>query len=310
MEHLTRNIVHLKIIWSTEKPFQGHYTVHLLVTSHHGDVITVGSRTYDARTSWVAIIGDSFASGEGNPDVPRHGEKEAQWIDDRCHRSSKSFASTVFSEIAAVTPTYLTFLACTGATIENGILEASKHASQLDTLDSIATKRGRGPDIVILTTGGNDIGFSDIINALVHDSARFDVIFRNASLRFFFVSHQLDLVAKRLAALGTKNVFVPQYFDFTKNHHGEVDANCIASKETMTFAERRILRRLNLLLLKKGMEHGWHVASGIPSLFAQHGICSSQSYIRSRSESIAMQGNTMGAFHPNEVGHLAVSNEI
>uniref|UniRef100_A0A158P7K0 PPM-type phosphatase domain-containing protein n=1 Tax=Angiostrongylus cantonensis TaxID=6313 RepID=A0A158P7K0_ANGCA len=119
---------------------RGHYTVHLLVTSHHGDVITVGSRTYDARTSWVAIIGDSFASGEGNPDVPRHGEKEAQWIDDRCHRSSKSFASTVFSEIAAVTPTYLTFLACTGATIENGILEASKHASQLDTLDSIATK--------------------------------------------------------------------------------------------------------------------------------------------------------------------------
>ncbi|VDM61789.1 unnamed protein product [Angiostrongylus costaricensis] len=80
--------------------------------------------------------------------------------------------------------------------------------------------------------------------------------------------------------------------------------------QTMTFAERRILRRLNLLLLKKGTEHRWHVASGIPSLFARRGICSSQSYIRSRSESIAMQGNTMGAFHPNEVGHLAVSNEI
>ncbi|KAJ1361881.1 hypothetical protein KIN20_021248 [Parelaphostrongylus tenuis] len=80
--------------------------------------------------------------------------------------------------------------------------------------------------------------------------------------------------------------------------------------QTMTFAERRILRRLNLLLLKKGIEHGWQVATGIPKLFARRGICSSQSYIRSRMESIATQGNTMGAFHPNEAGHLAVSNEI
>ncbi|KAJ1361882.1 hypothetical protein KIN20_021249 [Parelaphostrongylus tenuis] len=207
----------------------GQYTVHLSITSDQGDVISVGSRTYNGRILWVAIIGDSFASGEGNPDVSKHGDKEAQWIDDRCHRSSKSFASTVFTEIAAVTPTYLTFLACTGATIDNGILKASGHDSQLDTLEIIATKRGRGPDIVILTTGGNDIGFSDIINTLVHDSARFDVSL--IDMRFFFVSHQLDLVAKRLTALGAKNVFVPQYFDFTKNQHGEVDANCIASKE-------------------------------------------------------------------------------
>uniref|UniRef100_A0A0R3Q0T8 SGNH_hydro domain-containing protein n=1 Tax=Angiostrongylus costaricensis TaxID=334426 RepID=A0A0R3Q0T8_ANGCS len=231
----------------------GYYTVHLSVTSDHGDVITVGRRTYDARTLWIAIIGDSFASGEGNPDVPRHGEKEAQWIDDRCHRSSKSFASTVFAEIAAVTPTYLTFLACTGATIENGILEASEHASQLDTLESIATKRGRGPDLVILTAGGNDIGFSDIINALVLDSARFDVSL--IDMRFFFVSHQLDLVAKRLAALGTKNVFVPQYFDFTKNQHGEVDANCIASKEVCRSLYRELVFRTSLVVRCRGCVH-------------------------------------------------------
>ncbi|PIO58614.1 hypothetical protein TELCIR_19946 [Teladorsagia circumcincta] len=78
----------------------------------------------------------------------------------------------------------------------------------------------------------------------------------------------------------------------------------------MTFAERRILRRLNTLLLKKGVQYGWHVATAIPSLFARKGICSSQSFIRSRQESITLQGNAMGAFHPNEAGHRAVAKEI
>ncbi|ETN72193.1 hypothetical protein NECAME_13940, partial [Necator americanus] len=102
-------------------------------------------------------------------------------------------------------------------------------------------------------------------------------------MRFFFVSHQLDTVAERLESLGAQNVFIPQYFDFTKNQYGEIDASCMGSGEmstsNMTFAERGILRRLNHLLLKKGMEHGWHVATTIPSLFERRGICSSQSYI-------------------------------
>ncbi|KJH46002.1 hypothetical protein DICVIV_07960 [Dictyocaulus viviparus] len=153
----------------------GDYTVYLSITSDQGVVISVGSRTYEARTLWIAIIGDSFASGEGSPDVPKHNGRKALWMDDRCHRSSKSFAAIVFEKVAATVPAYLTFLACTGATIDNGILKSHENASQLSTMASIATKRGRGPDVVILTTGGNDIGFSDIINALVHDYTNYDI---------------------------------------------------------------------------------------------------------------------------------------
>ncbi|KIH68887.1 hypothetical protein ANCDUO_00771 [Ancylostoma duodenale] len=90
---------------------------------------------------------------------------------------------------------------------------------------------GRGPDVVIITIGGNDIGFSDIINALVHDSSRIDISLMD--MRFFFVSHQLDTVAERLKSIGAGNVFIPQYFDFTKNQYGEVDASCIASREAL-----------------------------------------------------------------------------
>ncbi|WKY13538.1 hypothetical protein Q1695_004408 [Nippostrongylus brasiliensis] len=299
---------------------EGIHRVQLSISSANGEVVGIGSRTFDVRPLWIAVIGDSFASGEGNPDVPEHDGYGAQWLDERCHRSAKSFAAQAFQELAGERQhTYLTFLACAGATVEHGILKSEARPSQLATLESISAIRGRGPDVVILTTGGNDIGFSDIINAVVHENSKFDISLMDmrqvcTRVLFFFVSHQLDQVAGRLAALGAGSVFVPQYFDFTKNQYGEVDASCIASDEmstmSMTFAERRILRRLNLLLLKKGVEHGWHVASAVPALFARKGICSSQSYIRSRQESLSMQGNAMGAFHPNEDGHRAVAKEI
>ncbi|VDL77618.1 unnamed protein product [Nippostrongylus brasiliensis] len=164
----------------------GIHRVQLSILSANGEIVGIGSLTFDVRPLWIAVIGDSFASGEGNPDVPEH-------------------------------------------------------------------DGGRGPDVVILTTGGNDIGFSDIINAVVHENSKFDISLmdmRQVCIRvlFFFVSHQLDLVAGRLAALGAGSVFVPQYFDFTKN--------------------------------------------------------------QSRQESLSMQGNAMGAFHPNEDGHRAVAKEI
>ncbi|EPB74734.1 hypothetical protein ANCCEY_06159 [Ancylostoma ceylanicum] len=213
----------------------GSYTIQLSVIGRHGELLRVGSRTFESRPLWMAIIGDSFASGEGNPDIQRKGYANAQWINERCHRSGKSFAAQVFAEIQKVKPqSYLTYLACAGATVENGILKAKGRISQLEALESVATMRGRGPDVVIITVGGNDIGFSDIINALAHDSSRMDISLMD--MRFFFVSHQLDTVAERLKLLGAGNVFIPQYFDFTKNQYGEVDASCIASREENTGA--------------------------------------------------------------------------
>ncbi|CAJ0590553.1 unnamed protein product [Cylicocyclus nassatus] len=292
---------------------EGTHTVHLSVTNSRGEIISAGSKTFESHPRWVAIVGDSFASGEGNPDVQQREDHRAQWLDGRCHRSGKSFAAQVFREIQSVKQDlYLTYLACAGATVESGLLKVKGQLSQLDVLESISTMRGRGPDIAILTAGGNDIGFSDIINSLLHESSK--AVVGLLDMRFFFVSHLLDNVAERFNALGARNIFVPQYFDFTKNERGEVDASCLAYGEmttsSMMFAERAILRRLNQLLLKKGAQHGWRVASTIPGLFARAGICSSHSFIRTREESLALQGDPFGAFHPSEEGHRAVAEEL
>lgn len=46
------------------------------------DKILHGERVIKIRDYWIAAIGDSFASGEGNPDVPAnaHNGTSAKWL--------------------------------------------------------------------------------------------------------------------------------------------------------------------------------------------------------------------------------------
>jgi hypothetical protein len=177
----------------------------------------------------VAGLGDSIASGEGNPDRAvaladtgfcyrrflgnggsyfrpsragfsgdrscevrpdlgdgtawaKHG---AQWMNAACHRSLYSYQLRTALALATENPhiavTYLP-LACTGASIENGLL-GSQRASEINcgkancsaTVPAqIELLRGllerakkqdptRKLDLVLLTVGANDIGFSGLV---------------------------------------------------------------------------------------------------------------------------------------------------
>ncbi|MBV7380336.1 hypothetical protein [Maritimibacter dapengensis] len=92
----------------------------------------------------IVGMGDSYGSGEGNPDVPAQwkgitlGSHEwlssasfrqplpaRKWVDDRCHRSFFSFQSLAALEVASKDPhRFVTFLhyACSGAEVFDGLL--------------------------------------------------------------------------------------------------------------------------------------------------------------------------------------------
>jgi hypothetical protein len=91
----------------------------------------------------IAGMGDSFGSGEGNPDMPvvlDQGKRfrnyyparlkndrsgNAQWLDEKCHRSVYGYQLRAALQIAVENPkSAVTFLgyACSGATVEAGIL--------------------------------------------------------------------------------------------------------------------------------------------------------------------------------------------
>jgi hypothetical protein len=157
----------------------------------------------------IVGLGDSYAAGEGNPDMPAQfstgkdehdfladlllahhlkltkspqGDDDTKtlWLDRRCHRSMYSYQFKAALQLALANPqeaiTYVTF-SCAGATtpqIVNAFEKANEGGGQLrpqlaalhDVLQNGA-KPVRPIDYLLLSTGGNDIGFATLVAFVV-----------------------------------------------------------------------------------------------------------------------------------------------
>ncbi len=186
------------------------------------------SRLAQVKDLLIVGLGDSFASGEGNPDVPvvmsqdfrsrnvfprreiNDTSGNAQWVDELCHRSLYSHQLRAALQVAIENPqSAVTFLgySCSGASVDEGILGPQTHMDYVsrkqgggnsDNANTVinAVKGGaqdnqiywllrdicarkpqedggyyfcpenafrRNVDLVLLSVGGNDIGFSQLV---------------------------------------------------------------------------------------------------------------------------------------------------
>lgn len=215
------------------------------LTTHVYVDVTAGGSTQRVggeiavRDIFIAGLGDSVASGEGNPDRPvalsdegfcfrqyltgdqfyrpgREGfsgvkacealpnpspaqsldwqKRGAQWFNAACHRSLYSYQTRTAIAIAVNNPhaavTYLP-LACTGASISNGLLggqrarecavtrnalicAGSVGAQVAELREALAAAKRRQPsrtlDLVLLSVGANDIDFSGLVADVIVDA--------------------------------------------------------------------------------------------------------------------------------------------
>ncbi len=109
---------------------QGTYDVTLTYIPQDGTAVSFSQEVY-IHDYFIVAIGDSLASGEGNPDVrqqvvptdPFGGwipGTEARWQDKRCHRTAYAYPSKAAIDLEYSDPhTSVTFIsyACSGATI-------------------------------------------------------------------------------------------------------------------------------------------------------------------------------------------------
>jgi hypothetical protein len=116
---------------------QGAYQVELTITNPDGTPFEGRAEPYRqevvVRDYLIVSLGDSYASGEGNPDVPQVVDdsrttnplkrvvKPPRWQDERCHRSSWAGPAQAALAIERADPhssvTFLSF-ACSNATID------------------------------------------------------------------------------------------------------------------------------------------------------------------------------------------------
>lgn len=115
------------------------------------------------------VLGDSYSSGEGAFDY----DPETDTKDNACHRSRATYAADLFPDALISGDHTRHVFACSGA-IAADIWQSSKDnkdpddhsrqlSSQVDQMRNDPDFKSNPPDVALLTIGGNDIGFKQII---------------------------------------------------------------------------------------------------------------------------------------------------
>lgn len=234
-------------------------------------------------------------------------------------------------------------LACSGATITDGIVgpygiepedTQNKIPSQLDQMKSLIGDRP--VDALLVSVGANDVKFSSIVKACLNPAV-LDCSEQGLEGAPEELQTAKDIYDANIGALPGKydtlqtelakipnvqagRTFITQYFDPATDDlaakpagagedwtatptYCDIPAEFITAKE-MQWASQYVVKGLNQQVSSSALKHGWTYVDGIAARFGGHGYCASDRWIRTIAESLLMQGNPDGAWHPNWEGHV------
>jgi lysophospholipase L1-like esterase len=337
---------------SVDVPSPGTYTITLAIRLVGGGFLRSDPMLYRLRDALVVSLGESAASGQGNPDVPGEPtllgsgqcelttlsaiidgfgigvsmEREPTWQEPLAYRSYKSGPSRAALALqqlqerrAGKVVTFLSF-ASSGAEIETGLFQPQRDFQDVGQIEEARrTVAGRRIDALLLSIGGNDVGFGPGLRELVKD-----FVGKGQDATFEEINHEIDLLPRkyRLLAeriedrLNPRKVFITEYptamFDRSDGTPGGGCGIFDSLIELDISAEdgRRIReagRRLNEAVQAAADEHGWVFVDGIEAGFAGHGYCSDDSFFVHAEDSCRQQGDFEGTMHPTAAGHAVYS---
>lgn len=134
------------------------YTARVTAVTKDGYVESTPDVTFTAtstatptNTNFV-VLGDSYSAGEGIGDY----ESGTDTATDRCHRSTNGYFYFLKADLPPSLPPNGVYGACSGATIPDFYKSKNGEPPQLDRL-------GANTRLALLTIGGNDVGFANIL---------------------------------------------------------------------------------------------------------------------------------------------------
>jgi len=303
-------------------PQEGEFEVKLTITAADGRTDSVSHQVH-VQDRLIVTMGDSYASGEGNPDKPQKlglfnvALKGPEWVEKRCHRSAHAASARAALRLERADPhTSVTYIAvtCSGATTAalrssyNGADPAFFSRPLLPPqVDQVAQAVGnRRVDDLMMSIGGNDIGFATVI-ADCFVAPRCDqkpeAVSRYNAARED-LPNLLGTIKDRVAQkLNVASTYLTEYPDSTRDGNGTVCENILAGfgttatwgidKHELGWASNHLLATLNATLGDfAGRTPGWRLIGGIAEDSRAHGYCASgaQRWTRTFEESCDMQG--------------------
>jgi hypothetical protein len=316
---------------------QGPYTVQLEaigLLNHSAPQFATSS--IQVKDVLIVSIGDSYASGEGNPVVPSVFSPQWAYSPDpainlenaNAHRSTIAGPAQFALELQVSNPHIaVTFVsvANSGASIPVGVLgpmpsigdSSYQLPAEIEELKSIIGTRHI--DVLTLTVGADDVGFAPLAQDLIENTLIGSPSLQSIQSQFdaslqALPQHFAEL-AQAIQALAPGLVLMTGYPDLTLNQHGKVAAIVgggvtIVSKAGARFASAKIIAPLNATVAAAAKTYSWTLVTKIPSDFRTHGYPSTTPWIRTLDQSYEMQGNYDGVFHPNMPGHLDIAKNF
>lgn len=229
-----------------------------------------GQATAAADFGYVAL-GDSYSSGVGAGNYDS--------ASGNCKRTTRAYPALW---AAAHSPQTFSFAACSGA--RTG-----------DVMSGQLTPLNAGTDLVSITIGGNDAGFSDVMTTCVLQSEATCVSRVNQAKAYVdsTLPGQLDQVYNAIQSRSPgARVVVLGYPRFYK-----LNGNCVAG---LSEGERTAINGasdyLNAAIAKRAANHGFAFAS-VAGAFTGHEICSGSEWLHSLNWL-----NIGESYHPTAAG--------
>jgi lysophospholipase L1-like esterase len=239
------------------------------------------------REVQAVVLGDSTAAGEGLP-----AETGSSRLSRVCGRSQDSYAQ----DLAAVNGWQVLNLACSGATITQGLLGPQDRNGTIVPPQLASAERARDASVIIVNIGANDLNWAVMVS-LCARAPRCD---DKAATAYFqqqlasFSKNYLQLLSQLATLPGRPRVIINQYY----NPFGP-EQNCLRPVG-LTPAKLAILTSrlttLNAVLAKGATEFGF--LSPLPD-FTGHQLCTSQPYVQWFGDP--------APFHPTALGQLAIA---
>jgi len=235
----------------------------------------------------AVVLGDSTAAGLGGPPLT-----DAAPDDTACQRSSIAFAET----LARVNEWNVDNLACSGATIDEGILGAQLVGDQRIAPQLAVAKRASAAEVVIVNVGANDMRWSSLVFLCAAstscDNRALTALFQRSLDDF--TQDYYEMLRQLSAIPGDPLVLINRYyapFDPT--------LDCLEPLGLTSEKLVVLLDRLDALndVLTAGAEAFGHRT--VQPDFTGHELCTDQSYVQGPDDPAPL--------HPNARGHLVIA---
>lgn len=253
--------------------------------------VTNAARALPASPRYVAL-GDSVAAGAGLPQGADAGQ---------CGRSAEAYPTI----IAASLRTSVTNLACSGAKVSDGVVNAqqvggSSVPGQLDR----AFANGR-PDLITITVGANDVRWVDFIGkCYVGTCGTLGDTLASAG----YLTYLQGKLAYTLHEIRERSGNNPPLVLISGYYNPISDTSCTGSAITsreLTWIDNETLnlnKAINQTVTAANKLTAYTFVSYVPLTFTGHGLCSGDPWVQGPRDSAPL--------HPTATGQAAIARSF